>query len=475
MVKHIVNSFDVFDTILARRCCVPTDIFDMIEKTYPFSNFKKIRIQSEQNALTFEDIYSNFQKLTNISDEEILKLKEFEFQTEINNSYLIMSNYNLINDGDILVSDMYLSATQISKLLISNGFKKNVLVYSSSKGKSKHNGSMYTYLKTKHTIERHIGDNQHSDIFMAKQHNIYACLSTIHARTKVEQFFIDNGCYEFAFMLREFRHTNPYEENTYNFHIFNDQCSVNIPILIYISQKLNVLMSEHKKDTLLCVTRDGCLLEQIFPLLYPHYTCKRFESSRRIHLNYNEEYKDYVKTMYNDNCILFDINGSFRTGRPLYIEVFNKLPDIYIFSYDFYASEFPGLFYSITSDNVPNSFMFEHFNYDIVGTLLEMKNGEFIRRDLEYNINDVLLYKNTIKDFCDFLKTKSIPNILHINIVDLCNSIIRESTIKIIRPKNYVDDGIPEFAPVAEDVDNPQQRSRKKFRPLSVKRFGFRK
>lgn len=40
--KQNVNSFDVFDTLIARNVKYPIDIFDIIEKTYPFPNFKKI-------------------------------------------------------------------------------------------------------------------------------------------------------------------------------------------------------------------------------------------------------------------------------------------------------------------------------------------------------------------------------------------------------------------------------------------------
>ena len=439
--KKEVNSFDVFDTLIARRCTLPTDIFEIIEKTY-FPNFKSLRIQAEINTLTFDDIYLNFQKLTSISDEGIKRLKDFEIETEINNSYLIKSNCNLVKDGDILISDMYLSSQQIMKILNALGFDKNVTIFSSSCGKAKYNGSMYEYLKPIYDINLHIGDNQHSDILMAERNNINSKLTSTHKINKTEQFFIDTGYSDFAFMLREFRHTNPYPENSKDFLLFDDQISVNIPILIYISQKLNQFMVKNNKDTALLTARDCSFLEHIFPTLYPELKYKRYESSRRININYNEEYKTYVKNTYNDSCVIVDLNGSFQTGRKLYLEVFNKLPDVLLFCYNKCDAPFDSLNHIITVDQLKNdtSFFIEHYNTDIVGTILGLKDGDFIRRGLEYELDDVLVYKNTIVGFCKFIEKKKIPDLLDINIVNLYETIIREHTIKNIMPDNYVND-----------------------------------
>ena len=127
------------------------------------------------------------------------------------------------------------------------------------------------------------------------------------------------------------------------------------------------------------------------------------------------------------------------------MEAFNKLPDVYIFSYDHCSPSFPGLCYSITNLNVKHGNYIEQFNTDVVGTLLDLKNGEFIRRGLEYNMDDVLVYKNTVIEFCSFIKDKQIPNLLDIDIVNLCNSILRCSTMNIVIPKDYVNYGLTEF------------------------------
>ena len=79
-----VNSFDIFDTLIARTVQNPTDIFDIIEATYPYKNYKMLRIQAQNNSNhTIENIYHNFQLLTEDDDETIANLRFFEIVTEI--------------------------------------------------------------------------------------------------------------------------------------------------------------------------------------------------------------------------------------------------------------------------------------------------------------------------------------------------------------------------------------------------------
>ena len=116
--------------------------------------------------------------------------------------------------------------------------------------------------------------------------------------------------------------------------------------------------------------------------------------------------------------------------------------DVLLFCYNKCDAPFDSLNHIITVDQLKNdtSFFIEHYNTDIVGTILGLKDGDFIRRGLEYELDDVLVYKNTIVGFCKFIEKKKIPDLLDINIVNLYETIIREHTIKNIMPDNYVND-----------------------------------
>lgn len=432
------NSFDIYDTIIARNTYNPTDIFDIIEKTFPYNNFKSLRIESEKKSpMNIDSIYNEFKKITNETDDVIIKLKQFELDTEIKNSYLIIPTYNLIKDGDILISDMYYDKNILKNILNQLGFSKNVKIFSSSIGKSKADGSMYVHVLEKYKINTHYGDNVISDFENAKKNKINAQLINISSLNKTELFFKNNNYNIFTLFIRRFRLQNPYELDSYNYNLYNDQICFNIPLLIMISYSLNKIMIDENRDTLLCMTRDGCLLEYIFKTLYPKYKCIKYHGSRLVHNNYNTDYKEYIKKTYNhQKCIIFDGNGSFKSGRKLYIETFGILPRVHIFSFNNTAEQYNGLSYSlIASKNTINDDRFEKYNVDTIGTLKKIENGKIIRKKIEeYHKDDAIIYKKTVISFCKYYKNNNFleTNLPSSNILEVfCNKIQIIPSIKI--------------------------------------------
>jgi hypothetical protein len=427
-----INSFDIYDTIIARNTYNPTDIFDIIEKTFPYNNFKKIRIESEKKSpININSIYNEFKKITNETDDVIMKLKEFEIETEINNSYLIIPTYNLVKDGDILISDMYFDKNILKRILKKIGFLKDVKIFSSSIGKSKADGSMYVHVLKKYKINTHYGDNVISDFENAKKNKINAQIIDISLLNKTELFFKNNNYDIFTLFIRRFRLQNPYELNSYNYNLYNDQICVNIPLLIMISHSLNKIMIDENRDTLLCMTRDGCLLEYIFKTLYPKYKCFKYHGSRLVHNNYNREYQEYIKKKYNHKkSIIFDGHGSFLSGRKLYMETFGILPRVHLFSYNKFSETYDGLTYSIITTN----HWFELLNIDTIGTMKKIENGKIIRKKTEeYLKDDAIIYKNTVISFCEYYKKnifleKNLPSSDIIN--RFCNEIPTISSVK---------------------------------------------
>lgn len=432
------NSFDIYDTIIARNTYNPTDIFDIIEKTFPYNNFKLLRIESEKKSpITIDSIYNEFKKITNEPDDIINKLKQFEIDTEIKNSYLIIPTYNLVKDGDILISDMYYNKNILKNILKQLGFSKNVEIFSSEIGKSKSEGSIYDLVLEKYKINTHYGDNVISDFENAKKRNINAQIINISQLNNTELFFKNNNYNNFTLFIRKFRLQNPYKLDSYNYKLYNDQICFNIPLLIMISRSLNKIMIDENRDTLLCMTRDGCLLEYIFKIIYPKYKCIKYHGSRLVNNNYNTEYQEYIKKTYNHKkCIIFDGNGSFKSGRKLYMETFGVLPRVYIFSFNNTAEQYDGLSYSIiASTNTINDDRFEKYNVDTIGTLKKIENGKIIRKKIEeYDKNDAIIYKKTIISFCEYYKNNNFsekslpsPNILE----NFCNKIKIMPSIKI--------------------------------------------
>jgi len=332
-VHRSVASFDIFDTILARDVHEPTDIFKIIENEFPFPMFYFYRRLAENiRGGSFDSIYKTFQNITKADDDTIQRLKQFEIETEINHSYLILQTYDRIKDGDILVSDMYLPPEAILRMLLHAGFNKKVDIFVSSGGKAQ-NGWIYQPLKRRYNISLHVGDNYNSDVVNARAHNVVAEHTTIHAALKSEVSLHTYGGESgkrISQLLRRFRlEYNPFPVKSSSSEMFLEQAAFNIPLLLFSAQRIVRLMKKEGLTRLLLSTRDGCLMEKIFSTLYPDVDALRFQTSRFIYRHPTDEYKTYLKEIYiPKKTLIFDILGCFASGRRLFVEMFGELPRV---------------------------------------------------------------------------------------------------------------------------------------------------
>lgn len=390
-----VNSFDIFDTLLARTVPYPSEIFTLIEYNYPYKNFKKIRIEASKNSNgTFKDIYKQFQILTNETDENIKKLKKYEFKTEKLNTIPIMSNILNIKDNDIFISDMYLSRKKIRKLLDYHNINSNTKLYVSPYGKK--SGEIWEKLTKIYDIKKHTGDNFHSDIIMANKYNIETTFTNLYKFNFLEEYLYKKD-FEIFKCLRTLRLQNPYVQDSKRWIIYDKQYEYNIPLLLLMCKKLAEILKNENRNKVLFFSRDGCLIYKIFSYLYPQYKSIYFYSSRHIHKNYNEDYKRYVKENYDDKTtILFDLNGSFKSGRKLYLELFGKLPRVFLFNFNNTDEYYNGITYIFelffkeqnTSiiQTMNQTMKIEYYSQDMIGSLIDFIGNKPINMPTELNL-----------------------------------------------------------------------------------------
>lgn len=197
-----MRSWDCFDTIIGRKHFYPKSIFYIVSNKINDLSFVQKRIVAEKNSKlkTYEDIY----RLLPEYDPQI------ELDTELEYTFPINCNFQQINDGDIVVSDMYLSASQIEKILRHHGLDKDITVYSSPGGKK--NGSMWERLKTKHKIEVHTGDNIQSDILNARRNDISSIYFPGKTFTSYETKVMKE-CANLAYLMRALRLSSTYQSH----------------------------------------------------------------------------------------------------------------------------------------------------------------------------------------------------------------------------------------------------------------------
>lgn len=195
----MLYSFDVFDTLITRKVATPKGIFALMQQelltesayqeisSYVRENFYELRIHAEELArhyfqkngiedVTLEQIYETLGTSGSLTDEELSVLQTLEEKIEIENAVGISKNIAIVkkllseSERVILISDMYLPAKVIRKLLTkADKIFANIPLYVSSEYRqSKYTGKLFAIISKKEKIEynnwHHMGDNSVSDV-----------------------------------------------------------------------------------------------------------------------------------------------------------------------------------------------------------------------------------------------------------------------------------------------------------------------
>jgi hypothetical protein len=359
-----MNSWDCFDTLIARRFCKPTTVFDAIGQQLQLSNFTQDRIKAEKNSdQTYNGIYKNLPGIDPNIEQAI----------ELEHCYPIVSNINKVKDGDLIISDIYYDAEFVEKLLRNCGLKKNVKFVVTSNGKS--NGWIWPTLPP---IEQHLGDNFKSDVKSANKHGVNAVLYTeCHFSQIEEEISKDN--YELACWMRYIRLQCPYDDN-HRKSLWIDQANYNIPVLALASLELpNLQIAFNFRD---CV---------YWKPIYESLTGKigvELHTSRKCYTNPSKEFTDYVCTQVS-NRLIVDLQGSGRSPS----EFFKKAPNIIYIVGSSEKSLVGKLGDAIERHNCSN-----------LGTLINIDKDGLHRSQCEHDSTIVNVQSESVKIACDSIK-----------------------------------------------------------------------
>lgn len=222
-------SFDVFDTLIIRTTATPQGIFALMKEQiykeqsinkldeYVADNFFELRIHSEELArragnyqdreeVTLYDIYKAMAVCGCLEEEQIRYLCQLEAETEIANVSGIERNIyylkRLLNRGEqvVLISDMYLPADTIKKMLLAvDEVFRGIPVYVSSEyGKRKTTGNLYRTVKELEQVDfeewTHVGDNLFQDMEVPYQLGIRVEFSPVTELSEFEKKILrDHG------------------------------------------------------------------------------------------------------------------------------------------------------------------------------------------------------------------------------------------------------------------------------------------
>lgn len=300
-----ILSLDIFDTVLARRCLEPVDVFRWIERKFDLPGFAQARVVAESVArerhaargseVSLDEIYAE------LDPSYADSVMEHELQTECLFLYANPSITALIARARrqgcrvIAVSDIYLSPGQVDLLLRGAGVVLDKVYTSSDLRQSdlgKYNGRIYPHVLGVENVRPeevlHVGDNWQSDILNAQTHGL-RCLETkqLHAIALRHDPYMSRIAHSGSTLagsvilgqLARRRATvasklSAMEEFGYDF---------GGPMLAGFAAFLIAQAKECGIDRLLLLERDGTIVAEALDILQPNgLTYRRVPASRRL-------------------------------------------------------------------------------------------------------------------------------------------------------------------------------------------------
>lgn len=305
-IKPEVRTFDLFDTLIARRCIHPRKIFEQMEKRLDQPGFAARRVQAERELAgtqyTLTDVYRRLGALHEM---------EIELQLERENIFPVTEMVSKVKPNDLIVSDMYLprdflrsAVNEVTNLIL------NPIVVTTN-GKS--TGTVWETLKDTVHIVEHTGDCPHSDGRMARNHGIPVTLTKAAALSVEEQALYDDGFVGLAQTIREARLTT-FENDTFARRLQLLQIQLNFPILFLAAVMLDRKLTTAKISNALMSSRD-CFLwhylqQRVRTISHATYKVVYFLTSRLTRRFPSPTYLQYFNNYLNESSCVVDVSGT---------------------------------------------------------------------------------------------------------------------------------------------------------------------
>ena len=306
--KIKIVSFDIFETLVFRKVAKPVNIFEVMSKNkyiqqlfineYSFKNYrisaeKKARQNKKENEdVTLTEIYK-YLPLTEIEQKNIIKI---EIQEENKNIFVNTQLDNWIkiahdaNKKVILISDMYHSKKVIFDIAISKLKNKDLIshIFISNEEKvTKTTGNLYLKIKDKLQFnfdeQLHIGDNEYSDINIAKQFQIntiyYNLNPNLQETSELEYQYLGNKLPRYNNIRVLSTLSNPYVDKENQF-FFNLGSNLFGPLIWEFSQWLRYVYKKEDLEQINFVMREGKIFQKYLNMIDPSIDTNLIYASR---------------------------------------------------------------------------------------------------------------------------------------------------------------------------------------------------
>jgi hypothetical protein len=318
-----VNSFDVFDTLIARRCVEPRQVLFKLEQHSGVAGLAEARLTADRTLgalgrpYQLRQLWQEVVRVLGLDEPVARRLMELEIQIEHEESIPITENLALVKDGDLLVSDTYLPAQVVRSLLLKAGLDRQVGLALSNDGKFR--GRIWRELLEQTSIREHMGDNPHSDGRTPTQSGIRAVIYTGAQFSPAERSLAQSGWEPLARLVREVRLANPFPTSRpQERHLWGLTCQHNFPLLYFASLWLERSALAAAARELFFVSRDCWMWLGLFRRLFPHRRVTYLYASRLCLMKPSPSYLDYFEKTWHEGGLIVDLSSTGASWAALF-------------------------------------------------------------------------------------------------------------------------------------------------------------
>lgn len=335
--RQTIHTYDIFDTLIARRCIEPHEIFVIVEERSGVPGYASARITAErvvyQRRYTLHDIYVELQKHLPLSKTELDMLMQLEVQVELENVVPIQENLAALPSDACLITDTYLPKAVIQELLRRAGVRRDFPILLDSHGKS--SGRVWAHLREWGVQCIHMGDNEVSDLRNARAEGMRARLSRLSSPTAVEKCLRDLGAHGVARAIRVARLS--VDRRGMPDWLYSLQMNLNVPFLLLSSV---MIMSELRRSgakKVLFASRDGRNLQRAFDTLasklepFRSVGSEYWYTSRVARVARSSTYLNYCADVMVGPVLLADLCGTGTSIAALLKDLGTRVSDVGVF------------------------------------------------------------------------------------------------------------------------------------------------
>jgi hypothetical protein len=355
-----IQTFDFWDTLITRWHPDPKVVFDVVGEQAGLLGFRQKRVDAERQArrahpaYTLDHIYAALVERGDIPSHQRAAIQALELEVEQQFARPIQANLDRINAGDVVISDMYLSADDmrtIARPFIN--LDRHPFVVSPH---GKQRGTIWKELSKAGIEARHLGDNYMADYVHAARLQHKTALVREHHYSDLERRFADEGLVALANLIRLQRLAIPQHGRRQGYPagaeeaLLTVQKRFNLPLLFLTALEIRRLARQADGPThLLFCSRDCCYLHGIFkcmekakPLtqtceppreIHHHY----FLTSRKAKRKASQGYKDYTQSLLTGKGaprpLIIDVQGSGRSSHQFFThELQQPIEQLFIYT-----------------------------------------------------------------------------------------------------------------------------------------------